>query len=68
MPDYRIFCLFARPYLRPGDLDFLAAYTSGEVAQAFIDAQDVDLQGCLGIAEVTLDRHPDPNDIWTLPT
>jgi hypothetical protein len=39
-----IFVVFAFPMTRPGESEFLAAYSSPAAAQRFVDAQDVDVR------------------------
>jgi hypothetical protein len=48
------------------DHDYVAAYAKREQAQAFVDMQSEQLQQCLTVWEIELDRHPsDP--YWTKP-
>lgn len=64
MPTF--FAVFARPYSRPGDLDFLALYSSPDLAQQFIDCQDENLRGCLMVVDIAVDRHP-TDGFWKRP-
>ena len=58
-----VYCVFAVPTIGT-HTEFLGAYTSPEKAQAYVDSQPADLQGCLAITAVALDAGPsDP--YWT---
>lgn len=46
--------------------DWLAVYTSYDLAQRFVDAQDAQLRQCLVVWPVTLDAHP-TDDYWVQP-
>lgn len=46
--------------------DYLAVYATHENAQSFVDAQSADLQGCLSIWPLHLDRHP-TDEFWKTP-
>jgi hypothetical protein len=40
-----IFMVFALPLMRPGDRDFLGAYSTHDRAKEFVDAQDAAVRG-----------------------
>jgi hypothetical protein len=62
-----IFVVFALPWLRPGDRDFLAAYSTEAAAQRFVDAQEANVRDSLRVVEVRLNAHPDSDGIWVMP-
>jgi hypothetical protein len=62
-----IFVVFALPMLRPGDRDFLAAYTTQTAAQRFVDSQQPSVRENLRVIEIKLNEHPPSDDFWTIP-
>jgi hypothetical protein len=62
-----IFVVFAFPMTRPGESEFLAAYSSPAAAQRFVDAQDVDVRDNLRVLEITVDKHPRSDGFWIIP-
>jgi len=62
-----IFMVFALPLMRPGDRDFLGAYSTHDRAKEFVDAQDAAVRENMAIVEVTIDRHPRHDDFWAIP-
>ena len=62
-----IFGVFARPWTRPGDLDFLAAYSTRAIAEEFVLAQDDSVQDSLLVMEIEIDRHPRADGFWKIP-
>ena len=59
--------VLARPYTHPGDLLFLAAYSTRAAANEFVQAQDADVRDCLVVLEVELDTHPGSEGFWKIP-
>jgi hypothetical protein len=59
--------VFGLPLTRPGDREFLGAYSSPERAQEFVDAQDAAVRANLAVVEVTIDQHPRSDDFWAIP-
>jgi hypothetical protein len=62
-----IFVVFGLPLTRPGDREFLGAYSTRPSAQRFVDAQPEEVRDNLTVAEIVLDRHPPSDDFWTIP-
>ena len=62
-----IFGVFARPWTRPGDLDFLAAYSTRASAEAFVLAQDDSVRDNLLVVEIEIDMHPRADGFWRIP-
>jgi hypothetical protein len=62
-----IFCVFARPWMRPGELEFLAAYSTRSIAEEFVLAQDEGVRENLVVTEVEIDRHPRADGFWRVP-
>jgi hypothetical protein len=62
-----IFVVFAFPMMRPGESEFLAAYSTPDAAQRFVDAQDAKVRENLRVIEVTIDQHPRPDGFWIIP-
>jgi len=62
-----IFGVFARPWTRPGDLDFLAAYSTRASAEEFVLAQDDSVRDNLLVVEIEIDRHPRADGFWRIP-
>lgn len=62
-----IFVVFAFPMMRPGESEFLAAYSKPENAQRFVDAQDANVRDNLRVIEITIDQHPRSDDFWIIP-
>lgn len=62
-----IFVVFGLPLTRPGDREFLGAYTSQSGAQRFVDHQPEQIQENLTITEIVLDQHPQSDNFWTIP-
>ena len=62
-----VFVVFALPQLRPGDRDFLAAYSSRAAAEGLISVQDAALRENMRVVEIELDRHPDWDGFWRTP-
>ena len=60
-----VYAMFAQGRLGL-DRDVLAVYTARGRAQARVDAQDEQLQACLVICEIELDRHP-TDTYWSTP-
>lgn len=62
----RIFVVFAAVH---GGIshDFIAAYSSRERAQHWVDAQRASLRECLSVSEIEIDRHTE-DDYWQRPT
>ena len=65
-PMTTFYAIFARPYMNPGDLEFLALYSSQALAQRFIDCQDEQIRECLLVLNVEVDRHPSA-EFWKRP-
>lgn len=66
MRRHRVFVVFAA--VRGGiSHDFIAAYSSRERAQHWVDAQHASLRECLSISEIEIDRHTE-DDYWQRPT
>jgi hypothetical protein len=53
--------------MRPGESEFLAAYSTPDAAQRFVDAQDAKVRENLRVIEVTIDQHPRPDGFWIIP-
>jgi hypothetical protein len=62
-----IFVVFAFPMMRPGESEFLAAYSSPAAAQRFVDMQDADVRDNLRVIEITVDKHPPSDGFWIIP-
>ena len=62
-----IFVVFAFPFSRPCDRDFLAAYSTPQAAQRFLDAQDVNVRENLRVVEVELNNPPPSDGFWIIP-
>ena len=62
-----IFGVFARPWTRPGDLDFLAAYSTRAGAEEFVLVQDDNVRDSLLVMEIEVDRHPRAEGFWRIP-
>ena len=62
-----IFVVCEYPMTRPGESEFLAAYSSPTAAQRFVDAQDAGVRDNLRVIEITLDKHPPSDGFWIIP-
>jgi hypothetical protein len=62
-----IFVVFAFPMMRPGESEFLAAYSTAAAAQRFVDAQDADVRENLRVVEIKVDKHPPSDGFWIIP-
>ena len=62
-----VFVVFAFPLTRPGETEFLAAYSSVAAAQRFVDAQDANVRENLRVIEITVDKHPPSDGFWIIP-
>lgn len=62
-----VFGVFARPWTRPGDLDFLAAYSTRASAEEFVLAQDDSVRDSLLVIEIEVDEHPRAHGFWRIP-
>lgn len=62
-----IFVVFGFPMMRPGEAEFLAAYSSPAAAQRFVDAQDASVRDNLRVIEIMLDQHPHSDGFWVIP-
>jgi hypothetical protein len=62
-----VFVVFGLPLTRPGDREFLGAYSTESRAQAFVDVQTEEVRQNLVVAEIVLDRHPPSDGFWAIP-
>lgn len=62
-----VYGVFARPWTHPGELEFLAAYSSRRGATDWVEAQLADVRNCLVVLDVELDRHPVSDGFWKIP-
>jgi hypothetical protein len=53
--------------MRPGEAEFLAAYSSFAAAQRFVEAQDSNVRDNLRVIEIMLDQHPHSDGFWVIP-
>ncbi|MGB8022205.1 MAG: hypothetical protein WCF04_13330 [Candidatus Nanopelagicales bacterium] len=61
-----IFVVFGLPLTRPGDREFLGAYSTAALAQRFFDAQDAAVRENLAVVEIALNEHPS-DEFWIKP-
>jgi hypothetical protein len=62
-----VYTVLARPWTHPGELEFLATYSTRRGADEFVEAQDAAVRDCLVVLEVELDRHPVSDGFWKIP-
>ncbi len=63
----KVFVVFGLPLTRPGDREFLGAYSTATSAQRFVDAQDAAVRQNLRVIEIRLDVHPPSDGFWVIP-
>lgn len=61
-----LYAVFGYPLTRPGERELLGVYTSLERAEAFVAAQDREVQANLRVENLEIDHHPS-DEFWKRP-
>jgi hypothetical protein len=62
-----VYVVLARPWTHPGELEFLAAYSTRSNAEEFVQIQDAAVRDCLIVWDAELDKHPSSDGFWKIP-